>query len=90
MKQTLVLLVFLFSSAAHADESVTCNKHGAVVSLENGTVLYMGKDCDAIRKGGDKGFWWNAASFLAVDIEGDVYRVAVGQGIDCLPFCELP
>lgn len=81
-------LVILASSGAHA--SWTCNQHGAVVTQSDGTVLYLGNNCDAAREGGGTGYWINAASFLAVFIGDQRYQVAVGSGIDCLPFCTPP
>ena len=82
-----LFLVTALATAAQA-ETITCNANGAVVTYANGTTLYLGKSCDAARKGGGTGYWFNAASFLAVFIEGEPYRVAEGRGIDCLPFCQ--
>jgi len=91
LKSVIVLastLAILGSTAAQA--SWTCNEHGAVVTQSDGTVLYMGKNCDVVRKGGGSGYWFNAASFLAVVVGDQTYQVAVGSGIDCLPFCTSP
>lgn len=86
----LLLIGGLFAgSFAQASEIVRCNQHGAVVTLEDGTVLYLGNNCDAARKGGGSGRWWNAASFIGVQIGDRAYMVAEGSGIDCLPYCAL-
>ena len=76
------LAALTFAQAAAAAE---CNKNGAVVTLDDGTTLYLGKSCDAARKSGGTGSWWNAASFLGVKIGDKAYMVT--EDIDCLPFC---
>lgn len=90
MKKFLLACILLAAVPAQADETISCNPHGAMVTLANGTILYLGKTCDAAEEGGGTGAWWNAASFLAVEIDGKMYAVAKGSGIDCLPFCKTP
>lgn len=90
MRKIIFITALLAATSAHTEETVKCNQHGAAVTLTDGTVLYLGKNCDAARKGGGAGYWWNAASFLGVEIDGKAYMVAEGRGIDCLPFCSLP
>ncbi|MEP3279291.1 MAG: hypothetical protein ABJN26_12615 [Stappiaceae bacterium] len=90
MLKFILMLTLIVVTNAHAGEEIKCNEHGAVVTLEDGTILYLGKNCDAARKGGGVGKWWNAASFLGVEIDGKAYMVAEGSGIDCLPFCTNP
>ena len=90
MKHVTWTLAILVVMAEQAVSETVCNQHGAVVTMPDGAVLYLGKNCDAARKGGGTGAWWNAASFLVVEIDGKPYRVAEGTGIDCLPFCENP
>ncbi len=90
MRKIILLAALVVATSAQAEEIVKCNEHGASVTLTDGTVLYLGKQCDAAREGGGAGYWWNAASFLGVEIDGKAYMVAEGRGIDCLPFCSLP
>ena len=90
MRKFILMCALLAATIAQAGEVVKCNEHGAVVTLTDGTVLYLGKNYDAARKGGGAGKWWNAASFLGVEIDGKSYMVAEGSGIDCLPFCSNP
>jgi hypothetical protein len=78
----------MFATLTQAAAAVECNEHGAVVTLTDGTVFYLGSNCDAERKGGGSGYWFNAGSFLAVNIDGNSYRVI--EEVDCLPFCESP
>lgn len=84
MKTIIVICILLAATIATAS-AAKCNQHGAVVTLKNGTVLYLGKNCDATLKDGGTGKWWNAASFLGVKIDGKAYMVK--EEIDCLPFC---
>jgi hypothetical protein len=81
----ILLASALLAAAVAQTKALECNENGAVVTLESGDVLYLGKDCDAARKGGGTGTWWNTASFLGVEIDGKAYMVTVE--IDCLPFC---
>lgn len=75
-----------------ADLAISCNPNGAVVVLgpattEPGATYYLGKDCDAARKGGGTGQWWYAASGFAVRIGDSALRF--GGDLDCptLPYC---
>lgn len=88
MYKNALTFILLSVTMAQANEDIQCNENGAVVTRMDGTVLYLGKSCDAARRGGGEGTWFNAASFLAVFIDGQSYRVAEGSGIDCLPFCQ--
>lgn len=88
MQKIMVICALLAVTVTHATAEVKCNKNGAVVTQADGTVLYLGKNCDAAREGGGSGKWWNAASFLGVKIDGNTYMVT--EEIDCLPFCENP
>ena len=85
MRKFLLICMFASATFTHANASVVCNAHGAVVTTKDGTVLYLGTNCDAARKGGGSGIWFNAASFLAVMIDGKGHQVT--EEIDCLPFC---
>ncbi len=86
MLKTIFSLIVLTAVTAEASASVKCNEHGAVVTLEDGTVYYLGNSCDAARKGGGAGRWWLAASFFAVQIDGQAIRLPFE--VDCdLPFC---
>ncbi len=80
--------VCLTTSTAYAGDSFQCNEHGAVVTLVDGTVYYMGKDCDAAQKGGGTGRWWLTASAFVVAIDGQPKRLPLE--VDCdLPACWL-
>ena len=92
MRHLMTALAICLVTAAHAHSgahgSVQCNDHGAVVSLEDGTVYYLGKNCDAAQKGGGTGKWWLAASAFVVDIGGHPVRLPFE--VDCdLPACWL-
>lgn len=87
MKRVISIVVALVATAGQASAAVECNEHGAVFSLDDGTVLYLGKNCDAAREGGGTGTWWNAASFLGARIDGEVYMIT--EETDCLPFCSI-
>lgn len=83
-KAIFTLLAVCAASLAQAQSGVQCNQHGAVVTLSNGTIYYLGKTCDAAQKGGGTGRWYLAASAFVVEINGQAVR---------LPFevdCELP
>lgn len=86
MRKLTAALLTCAATAAHSGARVDCNAHGAVVTLANGTVYYMGKDCDAARKGGGTGKWWLAASAFVVQTDGQAIRLPVE--LDCdLPAC---
>lgn len=85
LRKLLLPIVFSTSLFAQAHAAVTCNAHGAVVTATDGTVFYLGRNCDAAIEGGGTGIWFNAASFLAVHIDGQGYRIT--EEVDCLPFC---
>ena len=85
MRIFALCLAMMATTIVQASPSQLCNEHGAVVTLDDGTVLYLGKNCDAAEKGGSTGTWFNAASFLAVMLEDATYQVH--GDIDCLPFC---
>lgn len=85
MRKIILAGALVAATIAQASAAAECNANGAVFTLDDGTVLYLGKDCDAARKGGGTGNWWNAASFLGVMIGGKAYMVT--EEIDCLPFC---
>ncbi|MGJ8534892.1 MAG: hypothetical protein ACSHYC_22100 [Alphaproteobacteria bacterium] len=88
MQKLIVICAILAATTTQANANAKCNEHGAIVTQTDGTVLYLSKNCDAARKGGGTGKWWNAASFLGVKIDGQAYMVT--EEIDCLPFCENP
>jgi len=87
LKSILCALILALAVVASAAAAVSCNQHGAVVTRDDGTVLYLGRNCEAARKGGGTGWWWYAASFIGVEIDGKTF--AVREEIDCLPFCRL-
>jgi hypothetical protein len=86
MRRLVLLLTLSFASTAHAQARYDCNAHGAVVTMTDGTVYYMGKDCDAAQKGGGTGKWYLAASAFIIEINGKGFRLPIE--IDCdLPAC---
>ncbi len=88
MRHFLLVFAFACTSGSQAIAGAVCDEHGAVVTLDDSTVLYLGKNCDAARGDGVSGLWFNAASFLVVQIGGDAFRMT--DEVDCLPFCESP
>lgn len=89
MRKFLAGLLILGLTATQSFANVQCNQHGAVVTLDNGDTYYLGKNCDAAKKGGGEGRWWLAASGIGVGIEGEG-AVLIGFDIDCdLPACWL-
>ena len=88
MRTLILACAALTLTLGQVSAGALCNKDGAVVTMSDGTVLYLGVGCDAAMKGGGTGFWFNAASFLAVHIDGKAYRVT--DEVDCLPFCRSP
>lgn len=88
MRIILAAIVIFSAVAAQAADRYHCNAHGAVVTLADGTVYYLGKNCDAAQKGGGTGHWWLAASAYVVDIGGQPRQLPIE--IDCnLPACWL-
>lgn len=93
MKRFLCCSTLIFVASASFAETYECNAHGAVVTQEDGTVFYLGKNCDAAIKGGGTGHWVNAASFRAVVIGEDWQNsqsYQVFSEIPCLGFCQPP
>lgn len=88
MLRLLTVISLLCAATAQAHASFSCNDHGAVVTLSDGAVYYMGKNCDAARKGGGKGKWWLTASAFAIEIEGEAAFLLPFE-VDCetLPGC---
>ena len=91
-------LAFLFGvvSAAPAladyhntllDLEITCNAHGAVVTLSEGTIFYLGKSCDAAREGGGTGRWWFAASAFLIELDDGTYLRVPNEMICDVPYC---
>lgn len=97
-KATLTLLFLTMTGAAATDHnrpvdlSVSCNKHGAIVTVNSGIVAgntyYLGKNCDAALKDGGTGRWWWAASAFIVEINGEGIRFSNDLGCDQLPYCK--
>ncbi len=87
MRILLAVMAMVCATAAQADANVTCNEHGAVVTLSDGAVYYLGKNCDAARKGGGTGKWWLTASAFAVGIDGRAILLPVEVDCDVLPAC---
>ena len=87
MRLLSVICAICAVTLAQAQEApVRCNEHGAVVSLGDGTVYYLGKSCDAAEEGGGTGTWFLSASALVVDIDDRLRRLEFD--IDCdLPAC---
>lgn len=86
MRFLMSVLATCAVTAAHAQSGFQCNQHGAVVTLDNGTVYYLGNNCDAAQKGGGTGRWWLTASAFAVEIDGQARLLPFE--IDCdLPAC---
>jgi len=74
--------------AVHADTTIKCNENGAVVTSASGSVYYLGKSCDAARKGGGTGKWWFAAAAFIVQIDGE-QGVRFSQEMICdIPYCK--
>ncbi|MCR8547349.1 hypothetical protein M4578_05890 [Salipiger sp. P9] len=71
-----------------ADLRFSCNDSGAVMTLTNGTTYYLGKSCDAARKGGGTGKWWYAAGAFLIGIGDQTLRIG-GADIPCtdMPYC---
>lgn len=88
MRNFITACIVASATFTSASASVECNDHGAVVTTTDGSILYLGNNCDAAREGGGTGVWFNAASFLSVMIDGEAYMV--NEEIGCLPFCESP
>ena len=74
-----------------ADLTINCNANGAVVRVNEGpfkgNTYYLGKSCDAARKGGGTGRWWYAAAAFIVDINGQGVRFANDMDCPALPYC---
>lgn len=88
MRKVAVALMICAVTAANAQtqEAFQCNEHGAVVALADGTVYYLGRNCDAAQRGGGTGTWYLTASAFVVDINGQPKRLPFE--IDCdLPAC---
>lgn len=86
MRKLAILLTIFSATTATAQGSVQCNEHGAIVSLSDGTVYYLGNNCDAAQKDGGTGKWWLAASAFVVDVNGQPIRLPFE--VDCdLPAC---
>ncbi len=89
MQKILTGLLILGLTATQTLANVQCNEHGAVVTHDNGETYYLGKNCDAAKKGGGEGRWWLAASGIGVKI-GDEGAVLIRFDIECdLPACWL-
>jgi hypothetical protein len=88
MRYFILVCAFVSIAVSQATASAVCNENGAIITLADTTVLYLGKNCDAARGDGSTGFWFNSASFLAVHIDDYAYRVT--DEVSCLPFCESP
>ena len=69
-----------------ADIKITCNQHGAIVDAQDGSTYYLGKQCDAARKGGGTGKWWFAAAAFLIEIDGQTMRFANELSCD-VPYC---
>jgi len=88
MRFLMKVFAISLATAVNAQSGFQCNEHGAIVTIADGTVYYLGKNCDAAQKGGGTGKWWLAASALVVDIGGQPVRLPFE--IDCdLPACWL-
>jgi hypothetical protein len=82
MTRLIFCLLLAVSTPAVASDGVQCNANGAVVTLPDGTVYYLGKSCDAARKGGGTGVWFHAASFLGISIDGEIVE-QIHFDVDC-------
>ncbi|MEL6588166.1 MAG: hypothetical protein AAFY65_18375 [Pseudomonadota bacterium] len=89
MRLTVFLTAMLTCSAALANPGFVCNPNGAVVTLADGTVYYLGRRCDASRKGGGEGRWWLTASAFAVEIDGQARLLPFEVDCPDLPACWL-
>lgn len=88
MRQLAMVLMICAATAANAQTqgSFQCNEHGAVVALADGTVYYLGRNCDAAQQDGGTGRWFLAASAFVVEINGQSKRLPFE--VDCdLPAC---
>lgn len=52
MRKIILLATLVIATSVQAEEIAKCNEHGALVTLTDCTVLYLGKQCDATREGG--------------------------------------
>ena len=86
MKNITATIAILAATSAHAAD-YTCNDNGAVVTMPDGEVYYLGKDCDAVRKGGGTGKWWLTASAYAVDTDGQAFLLPFEIDCPALPAC---
>jgi hypothetical protein len=88
MRIFMTALAICTVTVANAQSAVQCNEHGAIVTISDGTVYYLGKNCDAAQKDGGTGKWWLSASAFVVDIDGQPKRLPFE--VDCdLPACWL-
>lgn len=93
--RTLALALCLAGSAAAAaqhgtpaDITIECNRHGAVITTRDGAVYYLGRNCDAARKGGATGRWYLAASAFIIDLGGaGSLRFANDLSCESMPAC---
>ena len=84
MRILISVIAICSVTTANAQGTVHCNEHGAIVTIEDGAIYFLGKNCDAAQKGGGVGKWWLAAS---------AYVVQIGEQPKRLPFevdCDLP
>ena len=99
LRYVLAVLAMLIAAPAGADDpdappdlSVSCNANGAVVVLgpntvEPGATYYLGKDCDAFRRGMGTGRWWYAGSAFVVALDGRLLRFTGELQCRALPYC---
>ncbi|MEM9105680.1 MAG: hypothetical protein AAGC96_08485 [Pseudomonadota bacterium] len=88
MLRFLTVVAIFWATTAQASANYSCNENGAVVTLSDGAVYYMGKNCDAARRGGGEGKWWLTASAFAIEIDGEAAFLLPFE-VDCasLPAC---
>lgn len=91
-----VLLALSGTGAVYASEQtnqnlancvrIDCNKHGAIITDQNGQRTYLGKNCDAYQPNIGSGSWWLTASAFAIEINGKASLLP--YEVDCdLPAC---
>ena len=79
--------VFATEHIAPANVLVTCNDHGAKVTFTDGSVVYLGKTCDAAIPGEGEGRWWYAASAFVFGVGSVSMRVSTELDCPVLPYC---
>lgn len=68
---------------------ISCNKNGMVVDVSDGRTYYLGKNCDAARKGGGTGKWFSAPLGVVINLGNEAPRFEAYEWCPALPECVL-